>query len=193
VKHCLDFSNVAFAMSADLGEQQRAEMLGFFERELQTDKWLRALSPWDPDAAYSVRPDHQWNGAYTAWPADAARALVLLGRGDLAAGWLDGLARSANQGPFALAHLTTDAAPDENGGARKAPPQPPYLIDWACSSSGAWVGFVLESVFGLTVPLSGEPSAQPALEGIDPDASLSALVVRGRRYRVSADGIHPEE
>jgi hypothetical protein len=86
VKHCLDFSNVARAMSADLGEQQRAEMIGFFERELQTDNWLRALSPWDPDAAYSVRPDHQWNGAYTAWPADAARALVLLGRGDLAAG-----------------------------------------------------------------------------------------------------------
>jgi hypothetical protein len=103
VRHCLDFSNVAFAMSADLSEQQRGEMVGFFERELRTDNWLRALSPWDPDAAYSVRPDHQWNGAYTAWPADAARALVLLGRGDLAAAWLDGLARSANQGPFAQA------------------------------------------------------------------------------------------
>jgi hypothetical protein len=190
VKHCLDFSNVAFAMSADLGEQQRAEMIGFFERELQTDNWLRALSPWDPDAAYSVRPDHQWNGAYTAWPADAARALVLLGRGDLAAGWLDGLARSANQGPFALAHFTTDAAPDENGGRAQGTAVPDRLGLFVL---GCVVGFVLESVFGLTVPLSGEPSAQPALEGIDPDASLSALVVRGRRYRVSADGIHPEE
>ena len=28
----------------------------------------------------SVRPDHQWNGAYCAWPADAAHALIRLGR-----------------------------------------------------------------------------------------------------------------
>jgi hypothetical protein len=193
VKHCLDFSNVTFAMSADLSGQQRTEMVDFFVNELQTENWLRALSPWDPDAAFSVRPDHQWNGAYTAWPAEAARALFLLGRGDLAASWLDGVARSANQGPFGQAHFTSDAAPAEHGGARKAPPQPPYLIDWACSSSGAWVGFVLESVFGLDVPLTGEPTAHPVLDEIDPGAELTGLVIRGHRYRVSAAGIHAEE
>jgi hypothetical protein len=67
------------------------------------------------------------------------------------------------------------------------------LIDWACASSGAWVGFVLESVFGLDVPLVGEPMARPALDGIDQEATLTGLVIRGRRYRVSADGLHPEE
>ena len=54
-------------------------MVDFFQRELQTEDWMRSLSPWDPDASFSVRPDHQWNGAYPAWPADAARSLVALG------------------------------------------------------------------------------------------------------------------
>jgi hypothetical protein len=193
VAHCLDFNNVAFAMAADLTPQQRTEMVDLFVRELQTDTWLRALSPWDPDAAFSLRPDHQWNGAYTAWPADAARALYELGRDDLVAQWLPGLARTANQGPFAQAHFTTEAAPDVNGGARKAPPQYPYLIDWACSSAGAWVDLVLQGVFGLAVPVDGEPSATPRLTGIDPDARLTGLVIRGRSYRVSAAGLQPED
>jgi hypothetical protein len=192
VGHCLDFANVAMAMHADLTAQQRSEMVQFFVRELQTPTWMRALSPYDPDATFSLRPDHQWNGAYTAWPADAARALYDLGRGDLAAAWLDGLARSANQGPFGQAHFTTEAAPDVNGGARKAPPQAPYLIDWACSSSGAFVGLVLESVFGLRVPVDGEPTATPALSDIDPGARLSGLVIKGRRYSVTAVGLQPE-
>lgn len=192
VKHCLDFANVAFAMAADLSEQQRAEMVDFFVRELQTDSWMRALSPWDPDASFSLRPDHQWNGAYTAWPADAARALYDLGRGDLAAAWLPGLARSANQGPFAQAHFTTEAAPGVNGGARKAPPHDPYLIDWSCASSGAFVGLVLEKVFGVDVPVDGPPTARPALHDIDPSARLTGLTIRGRTYAVSAAGLHQE-
>lgn len=193
VAHCLDFNNVAFAMAADLTAQQRAEMVELFTRELQTDTWLRALSPWDPDAAFSLRPDHQWNGAYTAWPADAARALYELRRDDLVAQWLPGLARSANQGPFAQAHFTSEAAPDVNGGARKAPPQFPYLIDWACSSAGAWVDLVLQGVFGLDLPVDGEPSATPRLTDIDPDARLTGLVIRGRSYQVSAAGLQPED
>ena len=109
-----------------------------------------ARSPrWDPDASYSVRPDHQWNGAYPAWPADAARSLIALGAPDVALAWLPGLARSANQGPTGQAHFVEEAQPGINGGARKAPPQLPYINDWACSSSGAWVALVLEAVFGV--------------------------------------------
>jgi hypothetical protein len=193
VRHCLDFANVAFGMAQDLTAGQRGEMVEFFTRELQTDSWLRALSPWDPDASYSLRPDHQWNGAYTAWPADAARALYDLGRGDLAAAWLPGLARSANQGPFGQAHFTTEAAPDVNGGARKAPPIEPYIVDWACSSSGAFVGLVLEKVFGVDVPVSGPPTARPALAELDPSATMTGLTVRGRTYSVSAAGLTEED
>src|SRR5579875_983179 len=193
VRHCLDFANVAFAMASDLAPAERDEMVEFFVRELQTESWLRALSPYDPDAAFSVRPDHQWNGAYTAWPADAARALYELGRPDLVASWLPGLARTGNQGPFAQAHFTTEAAPDVKGGARKAPPQFPSLIDWACSSSGAYVDLVLQGVFGLQLPLDGEPTAAPRLDGIDPNARLTGLVIRGRSYEVSATGLRPED
>jgi hypothetical protein len=192
VKHCLDFANVAFAMADDLSIGQRAEMVDFFVRELQTESWMRALSPWDPDASFSLRPDHQWNGAYTAWPADAARALYDLGRGDLAAAWLPGLARSANQGPFGQAHFTAEAVAAVNGGARKSPPHEPYLIDWACSSSGAYVGLVLEKVFGLEVPIEGEPTARPALADLDPSATLSGLTIRGQTYSVSAAGLRRE-
>ncbi|MBO0868211.1 MAG: hypothetical protein J2P15_06565, partial [Micromonosporaceae bacterium] len=193
VKHCLDFANVALAAGEDLSPTQRAEMVAFFQRELRTASWLHALSPWDPDASYSRRPDHQWNGAYTAWPAEAALALYRLGRADLVADWLPGLARTANQGPFGQAHFTLDAAPGVAGGAAKAPPQPPYLTDWACSSSGAWVELVLCGVFGLAVPLVGEPTVTPRLSGIDPDATLSGLVLRGRRYAVSASGLRAED
>lgn len=143
VRHCYDFNTVGALIAEDLPASMRAEMVAFFQRELQTDNWMRALSPWDPDAAFSLRPDHQWNGAYPAWPADAGRALVALGARDVALGWADGLARTANQGPPGQAHFVSEAWPPLHGGARKAPPQLPYINDWACSSAGAWVEFVL--------------------------------------------------
>ena len=146
VRHCYDFNIVGSLLGAELGEQMRSEMVGFFQRELQTENWMHALSPWDADASFSVRPDHQWNGAYAAWPADAGRALIALGRSDLALEWVDGLARSANQGPPGQAHFVAEAWPAIAGGARKSPPQLPYINDWACSSAGAWVEFVLELV-----------------------------------------------
>lgn len=143
VRHCYDFNIVGSLLGEELPEPMRTEMVDLFQRELQTENWMHALSPWDSDASFSVRPDHQWNGAYPAWPADAGRALVALGRADLARDWASGLARSANQGPPGQAHFVEEAWPAINGGARKAPPQLPYINDWACSSAGAWVEFVL--------------------------------------------------
>jgi hypothetical protein len=149
---------------------------------------MRALSPWDPDASYSVRPDHQWNGAYPAWPADAGRALVALGAPEVAADWIEGLARSANQGPTGQAHFVEEALPGINGGARKAPPQLPYINDWACSSSGAWVQFVIEGLFGLSSPMGTDPVASSALSAVDPDAALRGVLLRGRPHDIYADG-----
>jgi hypothetical protein len=191
VRHCYDFCTVARTIGSDLTAAQREEMVGFFVRELQTPGWMRALSPRDPDAAYSVRPDHQWNGAYTAWPADAARALIELGRADLAAAWLPGLAEATHQGPLAQAHFVEGITGAEHRGAPKAPSQFPYLIDWACSSSGAFVELVVEGFFGLQVPVGGPPQATPRLADIDPTARLRGLQVAGRRYDVSAAGVVP--
>lgn len=186
VRHCYDFSVVGTTIADSLDEPVRREMVQFFRRELQTPNWMHALSPWDPDASYSVRPDHQWNGAYPAWPADAGRALVELGAGDVAADWVDGLARSANQGPTGQAHFVDEAVPPINGGARKAPPQLPYINDWACSSSGAWVQFVVEGLFGLRT--GDHPTAGGPVAALDPGAVLRGVLVGGRLYDVHADG-----
>lgn len=188
VRHCYDFSIVGTTIADDLDPTVRSEMIDFFRRELQTENWIRALSPYDPDASFSVRPDHQWNGAYPAWPADAARALVELGAPEAALEWLPGLARSANQGPTGQAHFVEEAQPGINGGARKAPPQLPYIIDWSCSSSGAWVALVIESLFGIRAELDGTLTAAPVLAGLDPTAVLRGVRVGGRSYDVHADG-----
>ncbi|MEU4605372.1 hypothetical protein AB0F43_20505 [Kribbella sp. NPDC023972] len=189
VRHCYDFNIVGTTMASDLSPEQRAEMVDFFQRELQTPTWMRALSPYDADAAFSVRPDHQWNGAYPAWPADAGRALFALGRGDVVLDWLPGLARSANQGPCGQAHFVEEAAPLMAGGARKSPPQFPYLIDWSCSSSGSWVSLILEGVFGVEVALDGTVTANPQVSALDPDARLTGLRVGSRSYDITADGV----
>jgi hypothetical protein len=191
VRHCYDFCTVARTIAADLRPEQREQMVDFFTRELQTSTWMRALSPLDPDAGHSVRPDHQWNGAYTAWPADAARALIEFGRDDLAAGWLPGLAKTTHQGPIAQAHFVEGIVRTDHRGAPKAPPQFPYLIDWSCSASGAFVELVIEGFFGLDVPLIGPPRATPRLEHVDPNARLRGVSIDGRSYDVSAEGLLP--
>ncbi len=193
VRHCYDFNIVGTTFASDLSAEQRTEMVSFFQRELQTPTWMRALSPYDADAAFSLRPDHQWNGAYPAWPADAGRALFALGRGDVVLDWLPGLARSANQGPCGQAHFVEEAVPAMAGGARKSPPQFPYLIDWSCSSSGSWVSLILEGVFGVEVALDGTVVADPQVRGLDPDARLTGLRVGSRVYDVTAEGVVTRE
>jgi hypothetical protein len=189
VRHVYDFSVVGTTIAADLVAATRREMVEFYRRELQTGVWLRSLSPWDSDASFSPRPDHQWNGAYPAWPADAARSLIALGAPEVAIDWLPGLARSANQGPPGQAHFTEEAVPAVNGGARKAPPQLPYIIDWACSSAGAYVALVIESFFGVDPKPGAEFSAaRGCIADLDPDAVLRGLRIGDRLVDVHADG-----
>ncbi|GAA1537731.1 hypothetical protein HD600_001359 [Microbacterium ginsengiterrae] len=188
VRHCYDFSVVGTTIADDLAPEVRAEMVDFFQRELQTENWLRALSPWDPDASYSVRPDHQWNGAYPAWPADAGRALAALGAPEVLTDWIEGLAKTANQGPMGQAHFVEEAVPGINGGARKAPPQLPYIIDWACSSAGAWTELVIEALFGVSVALDGTVTAAGSVAALDPTAVLRGLRVGDASYDIHADG-----
>ena len=191
VKHCYDLTTAGFALGGDLPPEIRREMVDFFTSELRSATWMRALASSDPDAAYSLRPDHQWNGCYTAWPAEAARALYRLGAPDVVADWLPGLARSAAEGPFAQGHFVEGLVASSHDGAPKGPPQRPYLMDWACGSAGSFVGMVIEGVFGVDVTLDGTVSATPRLEGIDPSARLRGLVVGGDSYDVSAAGVVP--
>lgn len=188
VRHCYDFSVVGTTVADDLAPHVRTEMVEFFQRELQTENWMRALSPWDPDASYSPRPDHQWNGAYPAWPADAGRALAALGAPDVLTEWIEGLSRTANQGPMGQAHFVEEAVPGINGGARKAPPQLPYIIDWSCSSSGAWIELVIDALFGVSVDTDGTIRAAGCVAALDPDARLRGLRAGSRMYDIDASG-----
>ena len=188
VRHCYDLLTVLNTIPADLTDRQRSEMVSFFQRELQTPTWMHALSPGDDDAFRDVRPDHQWNGAYPAWPPETARGLYRIGEADLAFRWLQGLARSSNQGPYGQAHFAEQVWPPEAGAARKAPPDEPYINDWACSSNGSWVNVVVESVFGVRPPLDGPLVAEPQFGPFDPSAELHNVTHQGVRYHVTRDG-----
>ena len=193
VRHCYDFLMVSELISDDLSPQEKKEMGEFFSRELMTPEWMHSLSPGDPDATFSVRPDHQWNGAYTAWPARTAAGLFRLGRADLASEWIKGLAKTANQGPFGQAHFVDGFAPLEDGGALKASAEFPYINDWACSSGGAWAELFVSTLFGVRVDMKGTITAEPQIETLDPDASLDAIPYRDRLYSVDRGGLKEQK
>ncbi|MHB8513313.1 MAG: glucosidase family protein [Actinomycetota bacterium] len=189
VRHCYDFITVLSTIPEDLSALQKEQMVSFFERELKTPAWMRALSDRDPDASFSVRPDHQWTGAYPAWPPQAVQALYRAGRSDLGLAWLHGLSRSANQGPFGQAHFAEEVVAPEGGGARKAPGEFPYITDWACSSNAAFCNIVIESIFGVKAGLKSI-EASPEFGSFDPNASLRNLQWQGRLYDVDSRGLH---
>jgi hypothetical protein len=189
VRHCYDFITTMTTIHGDMNEKQRDEMTAFFARELQTPLWMHALSPADPDAVFSLRPDHQWTGAYPAWPPLAVQALLNAGKDELAVSWLRGLGRSGNQGPYGQAHFAETVVPSDAGGAPKAPSELPYITDWAVSSGGAWVSAIVEGLFGVRVSLDGIDAA-PRLAAFDPGARLRNLPFRGRLYDVDGSGIH---
>jgi hypothetical protein len=121
VRTILDFVYVGRCMTDDLPDGVRKGMTAFFERELQTDDWLYALSPEDPDAItrflpsfQTFRADHQATGSYDGWPGRAASVLLRFGERDRAIEWLRGLQEVTREGPFGQAHFI------HPGGARKA-------------------------------------------------------------------------
>lgn len=189
VRHCYDLLTVLNAIPQDLSAAQKDEMADFFVRELQTPTWMRALSAADADAPFNVRPDHQWTGAYPAWPPMTATGLYRIGRADIAFPWLKGIARSANQGPFGQAHFADDVVAPDSGGARKSPGELPYICDWACSSSGAYSSTVVEGIFGVAASLTDGITANPQFDSFDPDAQLLGLGYQGRLYDVDRNGI----
>lgn len=189
VRHCYDFFTVMNTIGDDLTPGEKSEMIGFFRRELYSPTWMHALSPGDDDAMFSVRPDHQWNGAYPAWPPQSLLALYRAGEADLAFQWMQGLALSANQGPFGQAHFVDPIIDADAGGARKAPIDFPFITDWSVSSGGSWVSAIIEGLFGVRPTLDGGISAAPQFGPFDPDARLLNLHHQGSLYNVTRDGI----
>jgi hypothetical protein len=189
VKHCYDLITLLNVIPNDLSSKQKEEMFSFFVNELQTPIWMRALSPTDNNAMFSVRPDHQWNGAYTAWPSLAATGLYKIGKGELAFKWFKNLAKSANQGPFAQCHFVESAMQPDSGGALKAFYEWPYGADWACSSNGNYVETVIDGIFGVKATKYNGITSNPQFGEFDPKAELHNLKYQNNVYNVSKKGL----
>lgn len=115
VKTILDFVYVGRCLTRDLPDEVKRGMLAFFEHELQTEDWLRALSPQDPDSLtrrlpsfQTYRADHQSTGSYDGWPARAASVLLRFGEREKAVRWLKNIQKLTYEGPFAQAHFIHD-------------------------------------------------------------------------------------
>ena len=192
VHHCYDFGTVLITIGDTLNKDVKSEMVRFFREELQTPTWMRALSTKDLDVTFSIRPDHQWTGAYCAWPSLALSALFVAGEGDVAFKWIKGLAETAKQGPIAQAHFAeTAVTPEAGGGARKAPSDQPYINDWACVSGCAYLEPVVENLFGIQAGLFGKIEAQPAFGLFDAKAELRNINYQGKAYVATKQGIRP--
>ena len=188
VRHCYDFITILNNISDDLTSKQKKEMITFFKNELQTPTWMRALSPGDDNVLFSIRPDHQWNGAYPAWPAQAVTGLYKLGEVDLAFNWLKELSKSANQGPLGQAHFVETAVETESGGARKSSPEGPFICDWTVSSSGSWTNIIVESIFGIDAKYDSI-SASPQFGKFDAKAELKNISYQGKLYHANKKGL----
>jgi hypothetical protein len=192
VHHCYDFGTTLMNIGDMMPAQQKKEMVDFFVRELKTPTWMRALSTRDLDVTFSIRPDHQWTGAYCSWPALALSGLFVAGAVDLANEWMKGLAKTSMQGPYAQAHFTeTFYGPEANGGAQKSPSDQPYINDWACVSGCNYLEPIVDSLFGVNAGLFGGITAQSQFGGFDPNAQLRNINYQGKHYSADKNGIRP--
>ncbi len=193
VHHCYDFGTTLMNIGDLMPAKQKKEMVGFFQRELQTPTWMRALSTKDLDVTFSIRPDHQWTGAYCSWAALALSGLYVAGETDVALNWIKGLAKSARQGPIAQAHFTEAfVAPESNGGAIKAPSDQPYINDWACVSGCNYLEPIVDSIFGIDAGLFGTISAKPQFGKFDPNARLRNINYQGKLFSATKDGVRAQ-
>jgi hypothetical protein len=190
VHHCYDFGTTLMNIGDMMPASQKKEMVDFFVRELKTPTWMRALSTRDLDVTFSIRPDHQWTGAYCSWPALALSGLFVAGETTLALDWMKGLAKTSMQGPYAQAHFTEDFyTPESNGAATKSPSDPPYINDWACVSGCNYLEPIVDSLFGVNAGLFGQITAKPQFGTFDPRAELRNINYQGKRYTAGKNGI----
>lgn len=190
VHHCYDFGTTLMNIGDLMPAKQKKEMVAFFQRELQTPTWMRALSTRDLDVTFSIRPDHQWTGAYCSWAALALSGLYVAGETDVALDWIKGLAKSSQQGPLAQAHFTEDFyQPESNGGAAKSTSDQPYINDWACVSGCNYLEPIVDSIFGINAGLFGEITAKPQFGKFDPKAELRNINYQGKNYKADKNGV----
>lgn len=148
----LDHWMVMTCMPEDLNEPVRQGLVQSFKRELQTQAWMRCVSPADSDVVSGYRSDTTWCGSYTGFVALLAEGLCHIGYKDLAAGWLKSMSVIAAQGPYAQAYWAETQRAPIHGGPIKASDEMPQGCHWCEMGGAAFGATILHGI--LDVPWS---------------------------------------
>ena len=125
-----------------------------FQRELLTEKWMRAQSMLDVAAANSDRPDHGPMGAYDAWPAVTVDAMCTLGYWNNAISFLRRTRVAVYEGVYAQAR-------EFYGPGRREYDAPARIAQRGgcmreCTGGGAFAETIINTLFGY-IPRLGQP------------------------------------
>ncbi|MEV7391618.1 hypothetical protein [Streptomyces sp. NPDC091215] len=172
IGHCLDFGLVAAALHRELPDRIRREMADFVSDRLLVGGWMRALSPDDPIAAASDRPDHGAAGAFAAWPGVTAHGLARLGHRDRAIALLRGLPSAASGGLWGQAmEIVTDA-----DGRYRARVAERGVATRECIAGAAGAEAVLSALFDINPTFAtGAPARLPAALSVEGVGTLTHL------------------
>ncbi len=148
MRHVFDFTTIGLTINSDLTPQMRNEMLGFVQRELLTDHWMRAQSLSDPAAAQSDRPDHGPMGAFCAWPGETLATFCEFGEFGKALDFLHRCAAVTREGPFGQSRELMGKTPDApvriaERGAKGRPTQ-----TYNASNGGSFAETIIRGFFG---------------------------------------------
>lgn len=159
VRHALDVHTVLMCVGHRLPDDVRAEITTFFQQELQTPAWMRALSPRDSDAAVSgIRADHQFCGSYGAWPAQMGLGLLQIGQTELVREWTNGMSKIATQGPIAQAYFDEIILPTPDGVPQKVTDEMPHGTHW-CIMGGGQFWQLVEALYSPASQCQAKPSS----------------------------------
>jgi len=172
IGHCLDFGLVAAALHRELPDRIRREMADFVTGRLLVGGWMRALSPDDPIAAASDRPDHGAAGAFAAWPGLTAHGLARLGCRDQAIALLRNLSSAASGGLWGQA-MEIVTGPDGRHRARVAERG---VATRECVAGAAGAEAVLSALFDINPTFAtGGIARLPATSSVEGVGTLTHL------------------
>jgi hypothetical protein len=112
IRHVFDFATIGLTIPNDLSSTMKNQMVGFVERELITDHWMRAQSLSDPAASVSDRPDHGPMGAFCAWPPETIAAMCEFEKFGKALNFLHRCTATTYEGPFSQSRELMGKTPD---------------------------------------------------------------------------------
>ena len=195
-----DFLYVGQAIADDLSAVQRGGMSGFFNRELRTPNFVRAMSQRDPSASStgSRRADHNQWGSWDGWAGGSITALANLGDLDSALSFARSLGANLGGGPFGQAHRVFGAG--EGAAGEMARPSRKDQ-SWMAVCSGYIADGIIRGLFGFQpeVLQQGGGGAAPRLRAVAAargfEGELKHVRYNGRMYTISAGagGVSAEE